>query len=319
MRLSNIFSKFVIEIIYLRMKTTKILFILASVVMGAFLPACNSGGDSDYITTQTVPSCINIITNGSAETPVIMTDVSYKLDVNYTAQTADLYIQGLKTPDGMQYPELLFKAVPFTVVGDGWKNIHLNNVMPTSTSGAMNLPVFTDLNFNVLDRMIDQYTYFPCFKITYSVNGYDVVSSTTSMLFTGNSVVKAENADNGITYNEPYYLIGYNHEKGMAVIRGYNMKLNQNVYDASVIEMRNVPCTVDAAGRFIFSRPEAVAAYTSSGNPSNLSENANMGISNLVGVCSADNALTLNLDFSCPKNANPLEGSLSVTCQTPKF
>lgn len=299
------------------MKTLKILPILATVAISALLPSCNTDEEKDYVTTQSVPSCVNIFANGTS-TPSIVKGVSYRLDLNYTKSTADLYVYGLKMPDGSQYPELLFEGVPWSVSGS-WKTIRLMGAVPTSPSAMANLPLFTSLNFSLVDRVVEQ-SYFPCFKIEYEFNGRSVVSTTTAMLCDGSTTLEVtEGTDaNTSTTNEPYYLMQYDTDKGTISVRAYNVRPIP-LSDACIFEVRDVPCTISDSGVFTFESSQPVSAYTASSLTSSLVLNNNLKVTKISGNCTASNDFKLDIEYECPQAVLATYGTVTASGSAPKF
>lgn len=284
----------------------------------AVFSGCNSDEEQDNITRQSIPSCINIFDTGTDQ-PTVIDGVSYSLDLNYTTSTAVLHIYNLKTPDGVTYPELVLSNLPWAMQNTVWKSIHAYGVMPTSPSGSTSLPVFNSLTFSVYDRLIDERTYFPCFKINYSFGQYSVVSTTSGMLCKGETTLTINEGANTetSTSDEPYYLMQYNAEKGTMTVNTYIVHL-MPTSDVNIVQIQDIPCTVTQSGRYYFELNTPTNAYTTVVSDSNtgsitLNKNGNLVINSIKGVCTVDNLLNLTIEYECPQNTLATTGLLKAT------
>lgn len=178
---------------FIRRTAFATLLIAVAATLSSALSSCNSKSDDvDTITEQSFLSCFGYVSDMSTATSRAYSDLSYKVQFNYTRMTANVYVSNLRLTDGSAYPTLCFADVPFTIEKSGWKVATAASIMPTASAFGP-LPVCSSFTLRVLDRVDDSNNYVPGFFIRFIIDGkYAVASSYPDQLLVGTTKSTAE-------------------------------------------------------------------------------------------------------------------------------
>lgn len=245
------------------MKITKLFASLILAVAAAIgFASCDTNSSADYVTTQELPGFLNFITDNNTMVTTVHTGVSYNLEFNYSDNTCNIKITGLRLPN-QSFPVLQFSKVPWKYNSRGWKEIKMVDATPSAGNFA-NVPVFTEFRLEMLDYTIQQ-VYSPVVDLTYTINNNHSVQSVSSLaIVTGETKVKSPD---GTEYSpadddEPVYLITLDATNGTTVDTNLNtffkkgdnqnLKANINISGARInntvaaanVRIKNVPFTV---------------------------------------------------------------------------
>lgn len=302
------------------MKITKLfasIILVAAIALG--VSSCNTNSNAEYVTTQDLPGYINFVTDNNTLVTTAHTGVSYTLEFNYTNNTCNIKITGLKLPN-QSFPVLQFNNVPWKTNSRGWKEIKMIDATPSGGNFATP-PVFSSFHMEMLDYTIQQ-VYVPCVDLTYSINNYSIQSITSALVLTGTT--KVTSPDNK-TYSpnkeeEPLYLITLDATNGTTVDTNLNtfykkkdnqnLKANINISGARInntmqpanVRIKDVPFTVKE-GNVYFAYDQGVydpakPLIPVTLNASNVeTAKSDCPITDLRGTLDINRGLTL--DFDC--------------------
>lgn len=305
------------------MMKTKFFALLLSVasVLGG-LTSCNSGGSSDYITQQVLTNFINVTTELSSGQQNLSANVGYKIELNLTQGLATISMEGFRLPNGTNYGTLIFANMPFSYNSNGWIEINQSVVVPT-TSAGLQAPAFSSFRFAILDRVLPSDIYYPLFNISYSVDGYNIVSIPPSVINQGTTVVSTEGQPNYTSSDEDsatLYAVSIDTNTMMGNISIQGAKFAAAM-PALNMSFQNIPFTVDASGK-ISLRIDSLEPVLITGSNST-TPMPNYPITNLS--CVTDDQNNMSLQFTCTiksdRNGVATETAynVSVTSSTPTF
>lgn len=129
---------------------------------------------------------VNDISSGAV---AAYTNVAYKLTLYYGDNKASLAINGLRLPDGTNYPTMSLRNLRWKVVEGGWYEIEGTNLTPeVAVSGEK--PVFTTFKLRYLPRYLDKgLTPSDGFVVRYTVDAkYSVTSAYAVQKLFGETV-----------------------------------------------------------------------------------------------------------------------------------
>lgn len=242
------------------MKTIARLLSLVTLML-ALATSCSSNSDSDTITEQAFPGFFANIEELTTGATAVYNNVSYSVRLNYTAQTADVQISGLRLPDGTSYPTMTLSGMRWIIDRDGWKVISASNITP-AISGISNLPKFNSFEFRIYERFLEinqQSVYSPGVCARYTVNSiYNVLSSDTPQILYGETDVETVG---GSDYESKAveYVVAYNPDTRMLSLQmnGFRFRPGSAVgYD---LELRNIPVTVQNGAMYFYA--ESIIPY----------------------------------------------------------
>ncbi|MCM1451923.1 MAG: hypothetical protein NC102_06670 [Clostridium sp.] len=278
------------------MKKTIFLALVLSVAAAlGMLSSCNSGGSSDYITRQTLSNFINVSYDYSTDQTVLNSGVGYIIDLNLTQGLANISMEGIKLPNGTSFGQLTLANIPFTMKSNGWIEINQSMLVPT-TSAGLQAPTLTGFTFRILDRVIDNNLYFPLFDIKYTIEGYSIVSTPSSVINQGTTIVSSEGQDNYTPSSgeEPIYGISFDTKEMKATIIIQGAKF-ASAMPALNMSFQNIPFTFSADGTAVFSIDQLEPVLITGSNST--TPMPNYPITNLS--CTTDDRNNMNLQFTC--------------------
>lgn len=295
------------------MKLISSIMAVAAICLG--MASCNTSGSSEYKMQQSVAPCINITRASDGEVK-LTTGISYFIIYNFTAQTADVTIQGLKSPEGTSFGQLVLSNLQFGIDPAGWRTIAAQNATPDANTGLA--PAISSFSFRIMDcAVLNQ--YFPLLNVSYNVNG--VAYRTVPSVMVGIGETQATTADGANTYTSkedeaPVYFFAIDTEKKTATLKVLNAQFQEEM-GRTCLEVRDIPFTVSSSGLFSISKEGASQVYTGS-ELSSLTLNNNVVISDLTGSFDATNNLYLNFQYEQTKDSGlEMNNSVVVRCSTP--
>lgn len=223
-----------------------------AVLLSVLACGCSSSDNDETITEQSFPNFfanVHEITSGAT---AVYSNIAYKVTLNYTAQTSDIQISGLKLPDGTTYPTMTLRGLRWKINSDGWKVISGTNVSP-AISGFGNPPVFTRFEFRIYERFLETAgslsAYSPGACATFTINGlYSVLSSYTPQVLYGTTT--SVNTETGAKYSTESveYVATYNVDTRMLSLLINGIKFVSSSSDRYNIELRSIPVNVSSEG-----------------------------------------------------------------------
>ncbi len=301
------------------MKTKFFATVLALASALGVLTSCNSKGNSDYVTVQTLSNFINVTTDPGTGTPLIIDNIGYKIELNLTKSTANISIDGLKLPNGMTYGQLVFTDLPLTFNSIGWLEIKQMIAVPHVSAG-LTAPTFSALSIRQLDRVLDGSLYYPLFDFTYNVDGYQIVSTPSNMINTGTTVVATEGQPDYTPGDEQSILYGISLDtktmKATIQIQGAKFA---SAMPAMNMGFKDIPFEFSQSGMAIIKTSALEPVLITGSNSS--TPMPNYPITDLTCITDAKNNMTLT--FTCTiksdKGGTATETPFHVTvnCSTP--
>jgi len=293
------------------------ILVAAAVALG--FSSCNTNSNADYVTTQDLPGYLNFVTDNNTLTTTVHSGVSYTLEFNYSTNTCNIKITGLKLPN-QSFPVLQFNNVPWKTNSRGWKEVTMIDATP-SGGNFTTPPVFTEFRLEMLDYTIQQ-IYVPCVDLTYTINNTHTIQSVSSALIvTGTTKVTPPD---GKTYSpnkeeEPLYLITLDATNGTTVDTNLNtffqkkdaqnLKANINISGARInntvaptnVRLKDVPFTVKngniyfAYDQDVYAPAQPLIPVTIDGSNTETAKN-DCPITDLRGTFDINRGLTLGFD-----------------------
>lgn len=231
------------------------LMAIVSIIATGF-QACNTdGGSDDWITEQNILSCYATITDMQANTTTpqqIVTPVTFKLQLNWTNQHGQAWINGFKI-GSMTYPTILLEDFCWNIdQNTGWSYTTTEPEIGESATGIT--PTITDFVMKWIDRLDLSQTlgvYDPGFYFSFTVDGrYRVVGSRQPVILGGTTVSTSPDNEN-FESKRTIYSMQLNFEKRTA-----NIGIVQANFASGMPEMnmmfKDIPFTIDNFGRSIF-------------------------------------------------------------------
>ncbi len=222
--------------------------LLSSVAMTSCL---GDKGDDHMTVTTTYTAQFNAITDIQTGETVMYPGVSYTLETELQEPKASLKIEGLRLPNGMSYPSMIFQNVPWKTNSRGWSEISLTNAVPDGVGGYLNVPTFTSLTFQTASRYFST-LYVPCLSISYDVDGYRVYSFPEQILEVGETVVTDKTtgdvykpADNNI--DPAVYVFSLSPTTGKATLTISGAKFHKDM-PAMNMRFSDIPFSVTMGG-----------------------------------------------------------------------
>ncbi len=226
----------------------KSVFRLLSVVIVCVFSLCSCGSDNnqDTITDQSFPNFFATVDDLSMGGTAVYTNVGYRVQLNYTAMTADIQISGLKLPDGTAFPTMTLSQIPWSIDQDGWKVIKGTSIAP-AISGFAKVPLFTSFEFRIYDRVLDadgQSVYSPGVCVRYTIDGrFRVLSTCSPQLLLGET--KSESASGKVFETDDVeYVVEYNTDTRLLNITMNNARFEHGMPMALNIELRNIDVNI---------------------------------------------------------------------------
>lgn len=227
------------------MKAILRLMAIAALPMMA-LAACDNSSNSDTITEQLLPGFFANVEDLTSGATAVYSNVSYLVDLNYTAMTADVQISGMKLPDGTAYPTMTFSGVPWGIDSDGWKVIKGTSLTP-SISGYSDVPLFNSFEVRIYERIVQEdgnSLYSPGVCGRFTINSiYRVLSSYSPQTLYGETSSVDEN-NNEFESDAVEYVVTYNTDTRMLTILMNGARFAADMPAALNIELRNIAAEV---------------------------------------------------------------------------
>ena len=217
------------------MKKSRLKAIAVSIVAIAGLEACTSGS-SELKIDQNLAQCLTYTKDVNTQAQGF-NRISFTSQFNYTDYTVDLAITGLQIPvagssNGLQFPKMEFKGLPWQYNKDGWKVIDMENIKP-SILGMNDAPMFKEFDFMLLDIFNDDQTYTPGILYDFDIEiGGETEANVVGCCMTGKTVSKApdgldyipEDDDAVKDKNKPAYWLDFDFDSSKADLYIYNAK-----------------------------------------------------------------------------------------------
>ena len=224
-----------------RLKMKKFLRTLtALVVFCTMLSSCSSEKD-DVQTEQSINSCFEYVTDLSNGTEAYYENLGYAIRLNYTKNTAEIAILGLKLCDGTEYPTVVLNDLPFAFDQDGWININGKDVNP-NIPGVAAKPLFNSVKVRLLHRMLET-DYIPVFMVKITINHrYSITSAPNTQHIWGNTT-STDAEGTAFTTDKTVYRLNFNiNTRTVNVLMGAASFIGG--MPAMDIEMREIPFSV---------------------------------------------------------------------------
>lgn len=229
----------------MKIKTLKFLSVLSAAVI--LMPSCNSD-DTDSITDQTLAQCLTYSVDVTTKAQSF-NKISFTAQYNYSNSTVDLGIIGMVLPkvgnsDGIAFPKMQFRNLPWRYNSAGWKVIDVENVKP-EIAGMSEVPTFNELQFCLAD-IFSESGYTPGIMYDFEIDSrYDVkgccMSGTTKSISPEGEVYSPE-SDSQATL-KPTYLVELDFNESTADIYLYSAKFLGSMPSLN-LEFPDVPYSI---------------------------------------------------------------------------
>ena len=215
--------------------------IIAAIICIFALASCSSTGDSHTVTEQAFTGAfahVDELTTGASAT---YTGVGYKLTLDYTNFTASLDISGLKTTDGVSYPRLTLKDMPWTISQNNTFEIKAASVTPVST-GLASVPAISSFEMKLVNRYLDGMYYMPGYSISFTLNGsFKIFSANPDQVLFGKTTSTSQSGS-AFETETPRYDLNFNVETNRLKITIVGAQFIKNM-PAMNITLENIPFT----------------------------------------------------------------------------
>lgn len=294
---------------------TRLLSLVA--LLSVIACGCSSNENNDTITEQSFPNFFANVREFTSGATAVYSNIAYKVTLNYTAQTSDIQISGLKLPDGTTYPTMTLRNLRWGINSDGWKVISGTNVSP-AISGFGNPPVFTRFEFRIYERFLEAEgnisAYSPGACATFTINGlYNVLSSYTPQVLYGETTCEDTATDQKFTSEAVEYVVTYNVDTRMISLLMNGIKFKSSSSDKFDLELRNIPVEVsndgmsfkvDAAVPYLSGTPFESVAFSDIKGVFNPGKGLDMTFSASPRNSSTSYDFTVECDYSKANTAN---------------
>lgn len=275
------------------MNITSLKTILLSFALLNFISSC-SNDSSDLITDQTLAQCLTYTKDAETQAQNF-NKISFSAQFNYTTNTVDLSISGLTLPvagnsDGVTYPKMTFKNLPWYLNIQGWKVVDVSSVYP-EINGYAEFPEFNKLKFELVDLFDTNNNYHPGINYQFTINdsyesnGCCMTGTTVSTAPDGSTFSPESDA---ATTVKPAYWIDFDYKNSLADIYLYGAKFLQGMPSLNLVFPKVPFTTMQGAANLVCD--ELTPEYNGIPNPG-------VPVSNLNGTLNFTSGLKLN--FNC--------------------
>lgn len=228
--------------IYLLMKKTKILSLLAAITLSlGSLTSCFGDGESTTKYTTPLGNLFNAVVDQSTGDVTLYSNVSYQVEWDLSNNIANITVMGLQLPNSSIYPKIEIKDLNMKYDYNGWYTVSATDYIPADYAGNM---IFNYLNFTVD-------TNFSPISINYIVdNKFKVYSLLQMFGIVGNTRITNQNTNSSFAYNGdicPSYYISYDVSTKMGYLVIQNFKLTENGSTFNV-KLPLLPFSVNSSG-----------------------------------------------------------------------
>lgn len=237
----------------------KTLAISAAIAVAAFTISCShipDGNGGSIVMGQSVSDCVTRVEDNNGTYATSFTNLGFGLKYDYTNAVLEMSVTGISLPDGstngIAYPTMKFKNLPFKYNTAGWKVVEVKNVQPT-ISGYNTAPMFTSVKFYLHDLTNNDNTYtcdvYYEFEIDgrYTLTGIYKKAVTKSVAPDGNAYITGTG---GLSDRAAYYLVDYDFTNKTADFYIYRAQFHANMPALNLI-VPGVPFTTASDGTII--------------------------------------------------------------------
>lgn len=274
---------------------------LVSCAVVAMAASCTPSS-SDVVSTQTVSGCFTYSEDLTTGATKGVNGVGYSVELNYTKGTANVKITNLALADGVSYPTLTLKDMPFALSEKGWLTISGKDVAATPASAA---PVFNSVEFKMLERAVSNNYYFNIYGKLEVESRYSVLTAQNLQFEFGTTRSNSGSGENQISYEtkDTDYALNFNIEKKTVSILMSQTRFVANM-PAMDIVLPDVPFEVSGT-MLVFDAANIIPTIGGTPYPG-------YAIEGLHGTLWLDRGMDMN--FRCkPESMGGLEFSVYVT------
>ena len=229
------------------MKFSMYILLPAVAMASAAFTSCNSDEPSQTITTQQLTPCYAVVTDLQTNTVSYCTDVTFKLDLNWTDATSQISVTGLSagstTLPAFSLPELSWS------VADNWAHVKSSAMAVTAGYTTYNI---TQFSLDWVDRLSMgpalgvPTLYWPGAVYHMTVDGrYRIVGARAPYMFFGKTTSTGPDGK-GWDNQKPYYQVALDFKTMTADLQINDAQFVQQM-PAQNMRFLAVPMQVDPA------------------------------------------------------------------------
>ncbi|MDE6109551.1 MAG: hypothetical protein K2F72_04615 [Muribaculaceae bacterium] len=281
----------------------------ATLLMGSCI---NNDDPKDTIATENLSSALIYSVDNTTGATSALGTTSASFETNYTQLTQGVVINNLKLADGVTLPKAKFSGLKPQSNNTGWMISSAATVTPEVEGFPESMvPEFRNVRFSSINHTAElngqtvlgaeravslttgNYTYYLCCSQAWATGVTKVKS-------------KADPTSQPFESTNSIYLISVNPSTSKATIQVYRAVFAPQMANLGLdIEFRDLPVTVDPAGRIHIDQAETFEPYYDK------APNPAFPISNLS--CTWDPASGINIVFDCDAKG----GSYNVSANMP--
>lgn len=280
----------------------------ATLLMGS----CIKNDPQDTIATENLNSALIYYVDNSTGATSALSTTSASFETNYTQLTQGVIINNLKLADGTNLPKAKFTGLKPQSNNTGWMISTAATATPEVEGFPESMvPEFTNVRFSSLNHTAElngQTVLGAERAVSLTTGGYTYYMCCSQAWATGVTKVKSKenSTEEAFESTNSIYLISVDADKAKATIQIYRAVFAPAMANLGLdIEFRDLPVTVDAAGRIHIDQAETFDPYYDN------APNPAFPISNLS--CTWDPTSGINIVFDCDAKG----GSYNVSAHMP--